>query len=59
MVGNIKMIRGFVRPIEDDSELQKRVALPIRMPWQKKIELQPLPMGTTKLMSGGKHRRMR
>lgn len=53
------MIRGFVRPIEDDSELQKRVALPIRMPWQKKIELQPLPMGTAKLMAGGKHRRMK
>jgi hypothetical protein len=54
----IKMIQGFIRPV-DEWEMQRRVALPIKMPWQKKIELQPLPMGTAKLMSGGKHRRMR
>jgi hypothetical protein len=56
-----KKLGGFVSNersyYEDD--IQNRLALPIMKPWSKRIELQPLPMGTAKLMAGGNHRRMR
>ena len=50
-------IRGFVRPQEEEWYMQKRTALPIMKPWQKRIELQPI--GMPMMMCGGKHRRMK